>query len=85
MKTTQLTIFDWMPTAQQEPDVGAWVEKPGAVIPHIMIPSYIGKKCVLTVVPKATNGIKSEFWKGQFQISTTTGMATNIRNVIVTE
>lgn len=40
----QLTIFDWMPTAQMEPDVGAFIEKTGAPICHIMRPSYIGEK-----------------------------------------
>ena len=40
----QMTIFDWMPQAIPEPDVGEYVENPGAVIPHIMRPSYIGKK-----------------------------------------
>ena len=40
----QLTLLDWMPTAQPEPEVGAFVEECGAVIPHIMRPNYIGKK-----------------------------------------
>ena len=43
----QLSIFDWMPTAQKEPDVGEWVTEHGASIPHIMRPSYIGKKVVM--------------------------------------
>lgn len=43
----QLTIFDWMPTLQPEPEVGAWVTKCGAVIPAIMRPSYIGKKVLM--------------------------------------
>lgn len=45
--TEQLTLWDWMPTAQPEPEVGAWVEKCGAVIPHIMRKSYIGKKVLM--------------------------------------
>ena len=35
----QMTIFDYM-----EPNVGEYVERSGAVICHIMIPSYIGHK-----------------------------------------
>lgn len=42
----QMTIFDWMPTLQEEPKVGEYVEKHGAVISHIMRSSYIGKKVV---------------------------------------
>lgn len=45
--TEQLTLWDWMPTAQPEPEVGAWVEKCGAVIPHIMRKSYIGRKVLM--------------------------------------
>lgn len=45
----QLTIFDWMPSAQQEPDVGAYVTEHGANIPHIMRPAYIGKKVCFDV------------------------------------
>lgn len=40
----QISIFDYKPTLRQEPDVGAHIPEVGAVIPHIMIPSYIGKK-----------------------------------------
>lgn len=43
----QLTMFDWMPTLKEEPEVGAWVKEHGAVIPHIMRKSYIGKKVVM--------------------------------------
>lgn len=43
----QLSIFDWMPTLRQEPDVGEWVTEHGQVIPHIMRRSYIGKKVVM--------------------------------------
>ena len=43
----QMTIFDFMPTVQTEPDVGEWVESHGAVIPAIMRKSYIGKKVVM--------------------------------------
>ena len=32
---------------QVEPEVGEWVDKCGAVIPHIMRRSYIGKKVVM--------------------------------------
>lgn len=45
--TGQMSIFDWMPTAQAEPAVGEWVEKHGAVISHIMLESYIGEKIVM--------------------------------------
>lgn len=40
----QMTIFDWRPDAQQEPEVGTWLNDHGAVIPHIMRPGYIGKR-----------------------------------------
>lgn len=40
----QLTIFDWMPETQSEPEIGEYVTKTGAIIPHIMRPSYIGHK-----------------------------------------
>ena len=42
----QMTIFDWMPTVQEEPEVGAYVTKHGAVICHIMRSNYIGSKVV---------------------------------------
>ena len=42
----QMTIFDWMPTLEQEPEVGEYVEKHGAVICHIMRKGYIGQKVV---------------------------------------
>lgn len=42
----QMTIFDWMPTLQQEPKVGEYVDTHGANICHIMRPSYIGQKVV---------------------------------------
>ena len=44
--TGQMSIFDWMPSLAQEPRMGSYVEKHGAVICHIMRPSYIGKKVV---------------------------------------
>lgn len=40
----QLSIFDIMPDTQQEPEIGAYVTKTGAIIPHIMRPWYIGEK-----------------------------------------
>ena len=43
----QLTIFDYMPTLRDEPDVGEWVEQHGVVIPHIMRRGYIGKKVLM--------------------------------------
>lgn len=43
----QMTIFDWMPSVQEEPEVGAWVEHHGAVISGIMRRGYIGKKVVM--------------------------------------
>lgn len=43
----QMSIFDWMPTLRKEPDVGECVEEHGQVIPHIMRPSYIGKKILI--------------------------------------
>lgn len=45
----QLTIFDWMPQLEPEPKVGTIVKKTGAVIPHIMQKSYIGKKVCFDV------------------------------------
>lgn len=42
----QLSIFDWMPTAQDEPEVGAYVTEHGQAICHIMRNSYIGEKVV---------------------------------------
>ena len=45
----QISIFDWMPTAQVEPEVGEYVTEHGANICHIMRPSYIGKKVVFDV------------------------------------
>lgn len=51
----QLSIFDWMPTAQKEPEVGEWVTEHGAVIPHIMRKGYIGKKVVMD---KSTQSMK---------------------------
>lgn len=42
----QMTVFDWMPEAVPEPEAGEYVTEHGANIPHIMIPSYIGKKVV---------------------------------------
>lgn len=41
-----MSIFDWIPTLQPEPEVGEYVESHGANICHIMRPSYIGKKVV---------------------------------------
>ena len=58
----QLSIFDWMedfdhakeattaaglPEQIEEPEVGQWVYKTGAPIPHIMRRSYIGKKVLM--------------------------------------
>lgn len=40
----QMTIFDWRPDAQQEPEIGATIREHGQIICHIMRPSYIGKK-----------------------------------------
>ena len=40
----QMTVFDWMPTIMQEPEIGTYVEKCGAVIPRIMRKGYIGSK-----------------------------------------
>lgn len=42
----QMTIFDWMPSAQDEPEVGTYVTEHGQAICHIMRNSYIGKKVV---------------------------------------
>ena len=58
----QLSIFDWMedfdpakeakqaaglPEQTEEPEVGQWVYKTGAPIPHIMRRSYIGQKVLM--------------------------------------
>ena len=40
----QMTIFDWRPDAQPEPEIGATIREHGQNICHIMRPSYIGKK-----------------------------------------
>ena len=45
----QIHMLDWMPTFQAEPEVGTRVTECGAVIPHIMIRSYIGKKIAFDV------------------------------------
>lgn len=45
--TGQMSIFDYMPTVQTEPEVGKWVDKHGAVISHVMLESYIGEKIVM--------------------------------------
>lgn len=45
----QLTIFDWLPEIQEEPEPGAIVTKTGAVIPHVMQDSYIGEKVCFDV------------------------------------
>lgn len=42
----QMSIYDWMPDAQPEPDVGTYVTEHGAIIPHCMRPSYIGRRVV---------------------------------------
>lgn len=42
----QMSIFDYMPTLQKEPEVGEFVEHHGANICHIMRPNYIGQKVV---------------------------------------
>ena len=47
IEARQLSIFDVFPTVKEEPKVGEWVKEPGAVIPHIMRPSYIGKKVLM--------------------------------------
>lgn len=49
MMTGQMSIFDYMPTMQQEPDVGEFITKHGQVICHIMRPGYIGKKVCFDV------------------------------------
>lgn len=43
----QLTLFDFMPTMMVEPEVGAYVDQPGAVICHIMRRGYIGQKVLV--------------------------------------
>lgn len=45
----QLTIFDWMPEACPEPEVGDYLEDCGPVICRIMRPSYIGRKVLIDV------------------------------------
>ena len=42
----QLTIFDWMPDIQKEPELGEYVERHGANICHIMRPNYISEKII---------------------------------------
>lgn len=44
--TGQINIFDYMPDILPEPQVGAYVDRHGANICHIMRPSYIGRKVV---------------------------------------
>lgn len=48
----QLSIFDcfadlFKTEKWPEPEVGEWVEKHGAVICHIMLPGYIGRKVIM--------------------------------------
>ena len=45
----QMTIFDWRPDAQPEPEIGATIREHGQNICHIMRPSYIGKKVCFDV------------------------------------
>jgi len=45
----QLSIFDWHPTMRQEPPVGDYIHKAGAVICRIMRKSYIGKKVAVDI------------------------------------
>lgn len=45
----QITIFDWMPSVQPEPEIGEIVHGHGQIICHIMRPSYIGKKVCFDV------------------------------------
>lgn len=45
----QMTLFDWQPSLQPEPDTGALVTEHGAIIPHIMRQSYIGRKVCFDV------------------------------------
>lgn len=43
----QMSLFDFMPTMMVEPEVGEYVDKCGAVIPHIMRKGYIGSKVLV--------------------------------------
>lgn len=43
----QMSLFDFMPTMMVEPEVGEYVDKCGAVIPHIMRRNYIGQKVLV--------------------------------------
>lgn len=42
----QISIYDLMPYPD-EPDLGTWVDKPGAVIDVIILEGYIGKKVLV--------------------------------------
>lgn len=73
----QMTIFDWMPTIRQEPDVGEFVEECGAVIPHIMRKAYIGKKVLMDYSTQGHTWFKcgilekvipAFYWSGDKQI-----------------
>ena len=46
---TQTSLFDFMPTLMVEGNVGEYVTKCGAVIPHIMRKNYIGEKVLIDV------------------------------------
>jgi len=77
MTGKQMTIFDWMPTMQQEPEVGEYVKKCGAVIPHIMRRSYIGQKVLVNTSTQSLvsykcgilkDVIKTFYWHGDQRI-----------------
>ena len=81
----QLSIFDWMedfdpakeakqaaglPEQTEEPEVGQWVYKTGAPIPHIMRRSYIGQKVLMDKSTKSQRcykvGILEDVITGQY-------------------
>jgi hypothetical protein len=77
LKGQQMTMFDWLPALRQEPAVGEYVEKCGAIIPHIMRRSYIGQKVLVDTSTQSRvsykcgilkDVIKTFYWRGDQRI-----------------
>lgn len=73
----QMTLFEFMPSMMAEPEVGEYVDSCGAVIPHIMRRSYIGKKVLVDVSTRSRERyqvgilekiIPDHYWKGDERV-----------------
>lgn len=70
----QISIWEHTKT---EPELGAWIENAGQVIPWIMLPGYVGKKVavyydyidcfkvveMIRIIPEEVNGYALIEWK----------------------